>query len=679
MTVASDATAVRSRRVDTIVSITALIGVVAFLLWVSVAVAARGLGHADDSVLALAAKSLASGQGYGIPESDQGFSPYHPGISTGPPLILPAALLISLFGPLDALPGITGLAIFLGQLALTGTVLARRFGWAGTCAFLFSFILLLMIATAGYPLVGTFLGEPPTAGFIILGAAVLTTLTGPRAIVAGALCLSLAFLTKQIGLFAGAGVVGAWIAINIYDHLGARQVLRRFALLVAVGAVLPVAFETVKLVTSGVDGYVALTKQTVAFAASQVATPMDTATRVSTFIGVLQQRYLPALVLAALLAASLILLLLVRRHGQRLGSVGRFTALLWAGAAAHMAYYVAISPVWERYAWVGVALVCAAVSTPMLGIPARLRVSLVSACVAGTLFFGWYQPLVDLQRVDSIFITDHAERVAVAQMLDDNPELPFAAQAWHSIDDVLYLKTTPGIWAVEPGVSELRPRAFVALINRAFTDTTSVFYRTVTSACMLMKDGQRLATYRCEDEFWKDYPCLSPNLTPTPIALAPVAVLDALTNPAGYVPGPNATLSAAADVPAGHGYSGTSVKVSISGLPGGAASASDRDVAWDMSAYGDAATFKVWVKMSTLVNLGAVYVIISSSNGWAAYGFPSMTAGVWQEMDIAKGSPLSSNNIDWHDVRKISLRADATPSGTFTGDVFFRDLRIESR
>ena len=125
MTVASDAAAVRLRRVDTIVSIMALVGVVAFLLWVSVAIAARGLGHADDGFLALAAKSLASGQGYGTLQSDQRFLLYDPGISTGPPLILPAALLMSLFGPLAALPGITGLAIFLGPLQDQRSALRR--------------------------------------------------------------------------------------------------------------------------------------------------------------------------------------------------------------------------------------------------------------------------------------------------------------------------------------------------------------------------------------------------------------------------------------------------------------------------------------------------------------------------------------------------------------------------
>jgi len=151
--------------------------------------------------------------------------------------------------------------------------------------------------------------------------------------------------------------------------------------------------------------------------------------------------------------------------------------------------------------------------------------------------------------------------------------------------------------------------------------------------------------------------------------------IDALTSVAEYEAGTNATLSVVADAPPG--TSGDSFYASIAGLDAGAASMNSRAVTLDLSAYGDAASFSLWVKSSSLDNLGAVYLLFWSANGWVAYDTMPGTAGTWQEFVLPKASPpASGGSLDWSAIDAIYLRVDASANGSYTGDLIWRDLRV---
>jgi len=83
----------------------AVVSLVVCFVWLSFPVAVRGLSSADDTFLALAAKTVASGSGYGIPISSGHLVLFAPEISTGATLILPVALFIRIFGALDSHDG----------------------------------------------------------------------------------------------------------------------------------------------------------------------------------------------------------------------------------------------------------------------------------------------------------------------------------------------------------------------------------------------------------------------------------------------------------------------------------------------------------------------------------------------------------------------------------------------
>src|SRR5436853_7668470 len=124
------------KKLDTILCGAALFGVIVFLLWIAVPVVRTGLSHADDAFFAILAKNVALGKGYGYQKSsneDKLMDPYVN--STGPALVLPIALLIRIFGPLDQLPGAAALALFLALVVVAAFVLSWRVSWTPICAF----------------------------------------------------------------------------------------------------------------------------------------------------------------------------------------------------------------------------------------------------------------------------------------------------------------------------------------------------------------------------------------------------------------------------------------------------------------------------------------------------------------------------------------------------------------
>lgn len=463
----------------------------------------RGVSSADDAFLAYAAKSVAEGRGYGAPLSPDKFVLFDHAISTGPTLILPIAFLIRVFGTVDQLPGGATLAIFIGQLIVTAIILSRRFGWAPTCGFLAAVLWLVMIASKNFWYFGTLLGEPVTFGFILLGAAVLAVAKRDREIAAGALCLSLALLTKQIALFAVTGIVASWFLVSAFDRPGFKVLFRWAAILLGVILSLPIAFEAVKLITLGPAAYSDYSKLVYDVSVQQGVGSGDLASRWNTFHTLLFQSYISAPLVASLAIGSVLFLVpLWRGKDEQRRSVWRLAAFTWAGAAGHFVYVLMFSVLWARYFFVGIAVMIAAICVPLLGMGSRLRIAVLVILLAGTFWFGFHEPLYGLRQWVSAS-TEPAERAEVVKWLDSNPDVPYVAHHWTSLFDVLYLQKKEGRWLYEPGVKSLRDRDFIAVINNTFTDKNGPFFKSVVATCEpLTPEAKRILAYRCSKQFW---------------------------------------------------------------------------------------------------------------------------------------------------------------------------------
>ena len=500
------------QKLDTIVCVSAVAVVFIFQIWMTRPVVWWGLSHADDAILAHAAKSVAVGKGYGWARTPEEFSWFDPGaITTGPTLILPVALLIRVFGPVDQLPGAATLVIFLAQFLVAALVLSRHFGWAPACGFLALMLWLLMLASANNWFFGVFLGETVAFGFMLIGIALLAAFSNKQGTTAAALCFALAFLTKEICLFAIAGAVGAWFISSVCLQKERVMLLRRTAILVLVGITLPAAFEAVKLVKLGLVGYQYLWTHTSKVVALQAIGTGTWSDRAATFFSVFDQSYMSGRLLLGLTTGYLIgLALWWRNQGKGQRAAGRLSLFSWASAVIYFTYILVLSPIWQRHFWIGIALMLTAICAPVLSMGSKPRLIVIIVVGVSTLGLGLQRPLLVMHQWISTSTAPN-ERAAVAKLLDDHPELPYAAQGWSSIFDVVYLRREEGNWAYEPYTLNLRNKEFVALINDAFTLKNGPFFKSVVTTCEALTPQGRVNAFRCGERFWATYPVPSPN------------------------------------------------------------------------------------------------------------------------------------------------------------------------
>lgn len=495
------------KKVDIVCCSLALVAVVTFLIWITLPVVGDGLSSADDAILAHAAKSLAIGRGYGWTKTPNEFSPFDPGaISTGPTMILPLALLIRVFGPIDQMPGALTLVMFLVQLVIAAFLLCRRFGWTATCGFFAAFLWLLMLASANHWFFGVFIGEAVAFGFMLIGVICIAEPMPQRWLVGAGLCFGLAFLTKEIALFAIAGVVGTWFVVNVCHRATRTTLVRRAAILVLAVLALAMLFEVVKLATLGVARYRTLLEQASNARAYQGVGSGNFAERSALFWKFFSQSYLsPGLFIGLMVGCSIILGLCWRYPGKSSHYTKRFILFAWAAVGAYFLYILLIAPVWPRYFWIGIALMLAAISAPILQVGSVLRLALITTIFISTLAFGLHRQTL-ATRFWASQSPAAAERADVVKVLDNHSDLPYAGQFWQCIFDILFLRRDEGVWAYEPNVVKLRGQVFIAIMNNVFSAKNSSFVKSVESACEpLTPDAKVIAAYRCGQEFWATY------------------------------------------------------------------------------------------------------------------------------------------------------------------------------
>ena len=191
-----------------------------------------------------------------------------------------------------------------------------------------------------------------------------------------------------------AGIVGAWLIVSIYDRVGRTVLFRRAAILLLATSSLPLMFEATKLVTLGLSGYRERFSETLNFTLQMGVGSGGQSARLITFRTIFFESYISAALLAILVTGSVLLLVLSRRSRDKsFGSAARFAILAWSGAAVHLAYVLIVSILWERYFWIGIALLLTAICAPLLAVGSRLRVATILILLVGTMGFGLHRPL----------------------------------------------------------------------------------------------------------------------------------------------------------------------------------------------------------------------------------------------------------------------------------------------
>jgi hypothetical protein len=486
-------------------------------LWPSGAVVMSGVSHADDAYIALAAKSLAYGPGYGVPLTSTRFVPFDPLITTGPTLVVPTALAIGLLGALDRLPGAVTLLVFIAQLLLATALIARIFSFGRAIAWLATFLALLVALTARQWLFGALLGEPVALGFIVLAVICIASCRGSRWLALAGVFGGLAVLTKLI-----AGVAVAGLAVGLFIMVWRKDELRtgiRSALVFVLGATIPIAcVETVRVVALGARGYVDYWVNTVHWSGATGSAPTLLA-RPEAAIHVLNDQYMGLGAVLCLATSAVVLALMERRRlsNQTIMMIG----VLSISASLFALYFVFLSSIYPRYLWMGIGLAALLLAIPALVDSFRLSFLQLGTLVVVAIFVGVPTTIGNIANYATA-AEYHDERIDTAQLLSGLPDVPYVAANWQSLYDIVFVQRAPTAWAYGRWIAAYREDPIIAIINRKFTDATSDFARSAIGSCDPMTPAHtHLLAYMCGDAFWQMYLPRSA-LLPSPWLEAPV-------------------------------------------------------------------------------------------------------------------------------------------------------------
>jgi hypothetical protein len=469
--------------------------VFALLLSLGIANVLRGPSSADDAWIALTAKNIAVGKGYTTSSSSSKTVQFDPFISTGPSLVLPTALAIYIFGSLVWIPGAVQLFVFVIQLAAVTFLFAKRVSWAPALMFISVLTLLLILISLNNWFFGALLGEPVAFGFICLGVSLLASYTGLCGTISAGLCFSFAFLTKQISLFSVAGIFCAWLAIKIYERSDILSIIKHFLDLVLGCLSIPLAFEAVKLFTLGFEGYQHVIESTLNFAITQESSLLKLSVRWGSVLDIVFQSYMrPALAATIVLVSAVCLMSFINRDSV---IVKRVAAFAWGGTIMHFAYITLLSQnIWPRHLWIGIAIAMVAVSASLLATSRKQRTIFLSLTLTLLLIFSFSRPIFALlEQIDTSTIA--SERAQVVNFLNDNPNVPYAAQDWSSIYDIVYLRRNEGNWRFGASIHDLQGASFIAVINNSFTEKNSYFFRSVNTNCKPLMHTYHFGLFHC--------------------------------------------------------------------------------------------------------------------------------------------------------------------------------------
>ncbi len=245
----------------------ALVAAAAFVLLALSMVFSKGVCCADDANNAVAAKNLATGLGYTTTMSQlpdrfrvESFEVH---VTTGPTLVLPAAVLIRLFGNTYWAPGLSTVLYWTVVLVLIG-LLARKYnpGPGFTLAVLTFLFLCYGLMTLHFEQWYALLGEIPAALSLLLGVLLFYHSEARLIRFLAGLVMGLAVLAKLSALIG----IGVFILVLLLrDRIGRRRLMPVVSreligalAAVAVGFILPILlFEVWKFIVLGAAGYAA--------------------------------------------------------------------------------------------------------------------------------------------------------------------------------------------------------------------------------------------------------------------------------------------------------------------------------------------------------------------------------------------------------------------------------------
>lgn len=470
------------------VSLVALLAVFGAFVTLSLAKSASlGLCCADDAYFASVAKNVAMGPGYGATVHARGFEPFHPHISAGPAVILPAAAATWLFGNRHWVPGFAATACWTLLLAALFGLLRRGELPSLRLASAVFIALCLLLFPFHFELWFSLLGEIPAALFVLLALVVFARaeLSGRSVAAASALC-SLAFLSKTLSaIFYVALLLGLTFRALVIERRGARAWVRYAAVSAAAFLAPVVAFELYKLVgLGGWSAYAQQVRSNAEFIRSQGlpdAPGVSRWSRAVEYDRTFAARFgVSVWQVGAISVAATGLLLRAKADLAR-----RFAVPALVGIGASIVWFLWFSLGWPRYfviplvvATAQLALVIAA-SRPRAGVALAAAALLALGSANGSKLAHLRSGLENGAFARSAQLENALELTA---FIDANLDrAPFASQWWATTADLEYYSRSVDVFRQYSLVAGRGPHWVV--FNRAFRFDADEGFNQLVAAC----------------------------------------------------------------------------------------------------------------------------------------------------------------------------------------------------
>ncbi len=416
----------------------------------------NGVCCADDAAIAVTAKNVANGTGYASSVSFFGVSRvtlFDAPISTGPTLVLPAALLIRIVGNTPWAPGAAAATVSFVVLLIVFLILKRWLGATRSLLFVSLFLVLsYFVSSAGFVQWYGILGEIPAALLTIAAAALLVDVgTTPRGALLAGLLLGASLNAKSLALLAGVPLVALFALRSLLLRRTEPGTWVRRPLLVVAGYLtLPGLFEVWKLSVLGWPGYLDNVRAWWHF--FRFASGGNQSSGVHSLgvnLGLFTHAFGVHVVVLFVVVVVAAVVVLSGRSPLRLlltDPVAFFFVSLAAASAVNLGWYLLVGPDNARYALIGVSCALAAITTVVLSARKRLVIGLtVAATIA--LLFGSVDRVVSPVRILQATGWHETERLQhlrkAAAYLEQHPgERRFIGSWWASVGDLEYMLPT---------------------------------------------------------------------------------------------------------------------------------------------------------------------------------------------------------------------------------------------
>jgi len=458
-----------------------------------------GVCCADDGQHAAIAKNLANGLGYvttlqeGVPHFE--IIKFDPRIGNGPTTILPAALLIKIFGNHYWTPGLAHVIVIALLLVSIGFLL-KKFD-AGFYLFfitLLFFFISYALMTYHFEQWYALLGEIPTVLLFLIGVLIFYWKDTRGSYLLSGLVFSLAANAKLVILISvGVFVISAYILDRLvwrekrFD--GLQNLIRVFTPLL-IGLLIPfLAYEAWKVLSLGFSGFKTHWLNYISFL-DKMAVPNDVdqglRTKLQIRTEVFHERFgIAFLTIPVVLLTSGFLI----RKNKRLF---RVVMVIIPVIVIYSVWWFVFSLGWPRYYIICLTMIIFLAVIPLLEVGRQKLYLLYLIPLLLWTSTAWGRVDFPLEKVRGSFFsaTLHTQNlIEISERLTEHPGDILLTQWWGSSSDMEYLmKSSQNFTAYwDPGLSQMTPY-WLALNKKFLYEQDKTFIDFMNSCDVILED-----------------------------------------------------------------------------------------------------------------------------------------------------------------------------------------------